>query len=111
MLAELFGNASIEKIFFFLLLNDTCYGTQLSKVFEEPVSNMQKALQRLELGGIIVSTMVGKTRVYQFNPRWPFLKEFKIFLQKAYNFIPESIRYQYYENPVRKRPRRKGKPL
>ena len=111
MLRELFGNSTIEKILFFILMNKTCYGAQLSKVFDIPVSNVQKALERLELGGVLVSLMVGKTRVYQFNPRWPFLKEFKSFLQKAYSFLPEDIHKQYYRRPIRKRPRRKGKPL
>ncbi len=111
MLKELFGNNTIEKICFFLLMNKTCYGALLSKVFDVPVSSIQKGLERLEYGGIVVSVMVGKTRVYQFNPRWPFLKEFEMFLKKAYSFLPEEMRLQYYERPIRKRPRRKGKPL
>ncbi|MCB1117735.1 MAG: winged helix-turn-helix transcriptional regulator [Chlamydiia bacterium] len=111
MLSALFGNSSIEKILFFLLMNKTCYGTQLSTIFNMPVSNVQKALQRLELGGIIASTLVGKTRIYQFNPRYPFLKELEVFLKKAYTFLPESTRNRYYCQTVRKRPRRSGKPL
>ena len=53
----------------------------------------------------------GKTLIYEFNPRYPFLKELKVFLQKAYEFFPEEIREKYYEPSIRKRPRRQENPL
>lgn len=59
------------------------------------------ALARLELGGIIVSHKEGKTLMYQFNPRYPFLDELKAFLGKAYTFLPEEIQQKYYE-PMRR---------
>lgn len=110
MLEYLFGNVIIEKILFYLYVNQKCYPSQLSKTFETPLYSFQRALQRLEKGGVIVSHYEGKTLIYQFNPRYPFLKELKIFLDKAYNFFPKEIR-QYYEPITRKRPRRSGKPL
>lgn len=111
MLEPLFGSKSIEKILFFMLINNKCYGSQLSKVFEESLSPFQKGLDRLERGNIIVSFLEGKTRMYQFNPRYPFLSELKDFLQKAYEFLPSEYKERFYETKVRKRPRRKGKPL
>lgn len=111
MLEPLFGSKSIEKVLFFLLINRRCYGSQLSKVFKESLSPFQKGLDRLEAGNIIVSFLEGKTRIYQFNPRYPFLSELKTFLQKAYKFLPLEYKEQFYEIKVRKRPRRKGKPL
>lgn len=111
MLVPIFGNKNVEKIFFFLLMNEHCYGRQLSLVFDQSITPFQKALERLESGSIVVSFLEGKTRFYQFNPRYPFLKELKDFLVKAYEFIPQSQKNQYYERKIRKRPRRKGKPL
>ncbi len=110
MLESLFGSKTIEKILFYLLANDRCYGSQLSRVFDESLSPFQKGLDRLEAGGIIVSFLEGKTRVYQFNPRYPFLSELKEFLQKAYEFLPSELKDRFYQPVVRKRPRRKGKP-
>jgi hypothetical protein len=107
----LFGNSVIEKVLFFLLRNEKVYPTQLSKVFEIPLFSCQTALERLEKGGIVVSHTEGRTRLYQLNPRYPMLKELIYFLEKAYTFLPEKMRSKYYENPNRKRPRRKGKPL
>ena len=111
MLENLFGNSVIEKILFFLLLNEKTYASELSRVFEISLFSFQTALERLEKGGILVSYKEGKTRLYQLNPRFPMLKELVLFLKKAYTFLPESFCRKYYERPIRKRPRRKGKPL
>jgi hypothetical protein len=111
MLESLFGTPLIEKVLFYLVVNGKCYPSQLMNTFQEPLYGLQRALARLEKGGVIVSYKEGKTRVYEFNPRYPFLHELKIFLQKAYSFFPEEIREKYYEPLIRKRPRRQGKPL
>jgi len=111
MLEALFGNPTIEKILFYVLKNKTCYALQLKQQFQTQLSTMQHALQRLEAGGILVSTLVGKTRIFQFNPRYPFLKKLCAFLQYAYETLPQDIQDKYYEAPIRKRPRRTGKPL
>lgn len=111
MLESLFGNAVIEKILFYLVVNEECYASQLREVFQVPLFSFQRALARLEKGGIIVSQRKGKTLLYQFNPRYPFLKELKLFLEKAYDGFPQDIREKYYEQMTRKRPRRQGKPL
>jgi hypothetical protein len=110
MLESLFGGKNIEKILFFLLVNQSCYGGQLARTFQQALSPIQKALDRLENGGIIVSFLMGKTRIYQFNPRYPFLQELKSLLKKAYTFIPQDFKNNYYEPKIRKRPRKKGKP-
>ena len=111
MLENLFGNPVIEKILFYLLMNQKCYPSQLRTVFQLPLYSFQRALGRLERGGIIVRHKEGKTVVYQFNPRYPFLEELENFLQKAYEFFPEEFRNRYYEPTERTRPRREGKPI
>jgi predicted transcriptional regulator len=79
MLEALFGNESIERVFFYLLKNKTCYALQLKKQFQSTLSPMQQALLRLERGGILVSTLVGKTRIFQFNPRYRSITYGQIF--------------------------------
>ncbi|MCP5506549.1 MAG: ArsR family transcriptional regulator [Chlamydiales bacterium] len=111
MLERLFGNTTIEKVLFDILVNESTYASKLAKIFNSQVYSIQKALKRLEQGGIIVSQAAGKTVLYCFNPRYPFLKELKEFLRKAYQSLPEKMRLDYYERVARKRPRRKGKPL
>ncbi len=111
MFNELFGSKYTEKILFYLLRNRRGYGNQLARALAAALSPIQKSLDRLENGGILVSYLEGKTRLYEFNPRYPFLEELKNLLEKAYTFIPKEQKERYYEPKVRKRPRRKGKPL
>ena len=111
MLENLFGNSVIEKVLMYIVKNKKTYASELSKVFELPLFSFQTALERLEKGGIIVSQMVGRTRLYEFNPRYPLLAELTCLLEKALSFLPKAFRDKYYCPPIRKRPRRKGKPL
>jgi len=111
MLDGLFGNPVIEKILFFLLKNHKTYPSELSQIFAIQIFRFQTAFERLEKGGIVVSYKEGKTRLYQFNPRFPMLKELLLFLEKAYTFLPKEYHDKYYQSFKRKRPRRPGKPL
>ncbi len=56
-----------------------------------------------------MSSMIGRTRLYEFNPRYPLLKELRMLLEKAMQFLPddEIQRLTIFRN----RPRRKGKKL
>jgi len=51
----------------------------------------------------------GRTRVFEFNPRYIFLPELKALLEKAFSFYPQEERNRL--QMVRRRPRRTGKPL
>lgn len=108
MLETLFGNATIEKILFCLSVYGDAYAKQMADLFEIPINGIQQQLRRLEDGGVLVSQLKGKTRVYQFNPRYPFLKQLKLLLDSARTVLPESEIDRYYRR--RTRPRRKGKP-
>ncbi len=110
MLETLFGSPIIEKILFYLLVNEKGYGSKLRKIFNIPLYSVQRALAKLERGGVVAAQLEGKTRIYRFNPRYPLLNELKAFLQKAYDFLPQDRKEKYYEPILRKRPRRKGKP-
>ena len=109
MLEALFGNSTVEKILFTLLVYVEGYPLGMAKTFKAPVNRIQQQLKRLENGGIVASRLVGRVRIYTFNPRYPFLKELQAFLTKAYEFIPEKEKEAYYRK--RTRPRRAGKPL
>jgi hypothetical protein len=109
MLEGLFGNPVIEKIFFTILVYNESYALGLARTFDEPVNKFQQQLKRLEEGGVIVSRLVGRTRVYTFNPRYAFLKELTAFISRAYEFVPEPEKERFYSK--RTRPRRTGKPV
>lgn len=110
LLENLFGNQNIEKILFVLNIEGKCYAKQLSDRFGTALNGFQQALRRLERGGVLVSLTEGRTRIYMFNPVYPFLKELRLLTVKAYEYVPQPQKEKYYEPIVRTRPRRAGKP-
>jgi len=71
-----------------------------------PVST--SPMKRLENGGIVSSRLMGKVRLYTFNPRYPFLRELRQLIESSYKFLPDSEKEKFYRR--RTRPRRAGKP-
>lgn len=109
MLEELFGSKNRERVLQFILAHKEGYAKEISDFYGSSLDPIQKQLDRLEIAGILVSKKVGRTRLFMFNPRYAFLEELKALLQKAFEFYPpEEIERL---SMVRKRPRRKGKPL
>ncbi len=111
MLEYLFANKNVEKILMYLNLHGKANGTELSRSFETALDPIQKTLKKLEEGGLLASFLEGKTRVFKWNPRYPFLKEIQNLAEKAYTFLPLSIQERYFQQKKRKRPRKSGKPL
>lgn len=111
MLEYLFSNKNVEKILMYLCLHGKANATQLSRTFKSALDPIQKTLKKLEEGGLLVSFLEGKTRVFQWNPRYPFLEEVRVLAEKAYSFLPADIQKIQYQPIQRKRPRRTGKPL
>jgi hypothetical protein len=111
MLEYLFGNKNIEKILIYVLLHGKANATELTKAFNSSLDPIQKTLRKLEQGGLLVSFLEGKTRVFQWNPRYPFLNEIQALAKSSYEFLPSEIQQSNYQADKRKRPRRNGKPL
>lgn len=109
MLEPLLGSKSSEKVLIFITARGEGYAREISRFFGMALDPIQKQLDKLELGGVIVSNTKGRTRIYVFNPRYPFLKELKLLLDKALSFYPEEEREKLIMN--RRRPRRRGKPI
>ena len=109
MLVPLFGTENSERVLIFLLARNEGYAREISQFFDANLYAVQRQLDKLEAGGVLVSRTVGRTRLYQFNPRYAFLTELKLLLEKAFSFYPADIREKLLMN--RRRPRKRGKPL
>ncbi len=109
MLEAIVGSKSSEQVFIFLIARNEGYATEIAKFFGADLYAIQKQLERLENSDVLVSNKVGRTRVYQFNPRYPFLKELKGLLERVLSFYPDDIQEKLVMN--RRRPRKKDKPL
>lgn len=109
MLAPLLGSENSERVLIFLLTRENGYAREIAQFFDANLYAIQKQLEKLEAGGVLVSKTAGRTRLYQFNPRYPFMGELIALLEKALSFYPEEVRERLMMN--RRRPRGRGKPL
>jgi DNA-binding MarR family transcriptional regulator len=73
------------------------------------LSQVQKQLDRFEEAGILVSKLMGRVRIYSFNPKLGVTKKLKDLIQVFYDAIPLDQKEQLFK--ARRRPRRKGKPV
>jgi hypothetical protein len=96
MLKMLLGCRSVEKVLFFLLVNEKCYAHQLHRTLQTSLTPIQKALNRLENGSVLMSYQEGKQRIYQFNPDYPLLSELEFLLNKAFSLLPIQDKKSYY---------------
>ena len=108
MLEPLLGSENSERVLIFLLTRNEGYAREIAQFFDANLYAIQRQLDKLEAGGILVSRTAGRTRLYQFNLRYPFLKELKQLLEKAFTYYPENLRENLMMN--RRRPRKRGKP-
>ena len=109
MLEVIFGSKNRERVLQFILANNEGYAKEIADFYGTSVDPIQKQLEKMELGGVLVSKSVGRTRLFVFNPRYAFLNELKALLEKAREYYsPEEIEALTMR---RKRPRRAGKPL
>lgn len=103
MLDSLFSNQNIEKILFFLLVNNKCFGAQLRRILELPLTPIQNALLRLEKCGVITSYHEGKTRVYRMNCGYPLYNEIEALVKKAFSLLSTEEKRRYYAQEEDKR--------
>lgn len=109
MLEPLFGSINRERVLMYLYSRDEGYAREIARFYKTDLSQIQKQLERLDIGNIVYSKNFGKTRLYSLNPRYPFLDELKALLEKVLSFLPPDEFEKLTRS--RRRPRRKGKPL
>jgi len=109
MLEPLLGSLNCERVLMFIYGREEGYPREIARFYNTELYPVRKQLDKLEAGGILASRVAGRTRIYIFNPRYPFLKELKGLLKKALSFYPPEEQEKLLM--VRRRPRRRGKPL
>jgi DNA-binding IclR family transcriptional regulator len=109
MLGSLLGSVNKERVLVYLAARDKGYAREIARFFDAPLSPVQNAMDKLESAGAVVSRLVGTTREYQLNPRYPALSELTTLLNRALSLYPPALKEQL--TTARTRPRRKGKPL
>jgi len=109
MLENLLGSINKERVLIFLFCRKNGYAKEIAEFFDVPVTPILNQLNNLESSNILVSEQKGRTRLYQLNPRYSFINELNLLLEKALNFYPDDLRDLLQNN--RRRPRKKGKEI
>ena len=109
MLANLLGSVNKERVLVYLAGRGRGYAREISRFFEAPLFPIQNAMEKLEAAGVLVSRTVGRTREYEFNPRYPAHRELEALLNRSLSLYPAAMKEKLLVH--RTRPRRKGKPL
>ena len=109
MIEVILGSKNVERVLIYIYARGEGYAREIARFYETDLLPIQKQLDKLEAGGVLVSREVGKPRPYVFNLRYPFLDELKALLEKALSFYSEKERKELMMN--RRRPRARGKTL
>jgi hypothetical protein len=109
MIEVLLGSKNAERVLIYIFSREEGYPREIARFFNTDLKSIQKQLDKMEAGGVLVSREVGRTRPYVFNPRYPFLNELRSLLEKALSFY--SVEEQEELKMNRRRPRARGKAL
>ena len=109
ILEAIFGNKTAANVLLFIENYESGYASRIADTYGIPLSAVQDQLRKLESAGVLVSRTVGRTRVFEFNPRDPSVRNLRRFLAEELKLIPESLVKKYFRE--RQRPRRSGKPI
>jgi DNA-binding transcriptional ArsR family regulator len=103
-----FGSRARTRVLLALRLLGESYPRELARLLDTPLFSIQRALQGLEQDGLVAGRAVGRTRVFQINPRYFARAALEDFLLRLSE--PEAeLRGRVAS--LRRRPRRTGKPL
>lgn len=95
MINALFGNQSIVKVLYYLLVNGHCYASALRKQFGSALTPFQNALELLEREGVLMSELHGKTRLFRFDPGYPLLVDLEKLIQSAFLLLSPDEKKKY----------------
>lgn len=109
MLEVILGNQTASKMMLYLFHYGEAHASGMAKDMRIALSQVQKQLDKFELGGVLVSKKLGTTRIYEFNPKLGVVKKLKELIEAFYEAIPLEEREKLFSE--RRRPRRKNKPV
>ena len=103
----IFGSRSAAQVLLFLEAYGSGHALRIARTYSVSVSAIQRQLRRLERDGVLVSRMVGRARLFEFNTRSPSVRNLRDFLEAELDLFPEEEARAYYRQ--RQRPRRTRK--
>lgn len=83
MLDTLFGSKTATLVLLFIQRQGEVYATQIAKDLRIPLNMVQKQLDRLTLGKLLVAKPIGRRKVYSWNRNYPLLGPLKRLLAQG----------------------------
>ena len=108
-LEAILGNRTAALVLLFIEAYGEGHANRIATTYEIRLRSVQVQLQKLESNGVLVSRLVGRTRVFTWNPRSPTVRNLRTFLRAELDALPKDQVKRYYRQ--RQRPRRTGKKL
>jgi hypothetical protein len=109
MLEAIFGNRTAERVFLHIYHYGEVHARAIADDYGVVVNPIRSQIEKFENAGILVGKAAGRTRLYSFNKKSPFVKPLQELLKIAYESIPIEEREVLFA--ARRRPRKKGKPV
>jgi DNA-binding transcriptional ArsR family regulator len=106
---EVLLGRTASRLALYLFHYGEAYPTGAARDLGVQQSAVQRQLEKLEAAGFLVSKLVGRTRLYTFNPKNPATGKLKELVGVFYEGMPLRERERMF--PTRRRPRRRGKPV
>lgn len=103
-----FGSTARTRVLVTISLLGETYAREMSRLLEIPLAGVQGALRTLERDGLVVGRSIGRTRVFEINPRYYARRELLSYLERLREAEPDLGTAVEH---LRRRPRRSGKPL
>ncbi len=103
-----FGSQTRTRLLIAFELLRQSYARELARLLEAPLSVVQKGLASLERDGLIAGRLMGRTRLFEINPRYFAAKELGGFLTRL---AAADTDIKRRVAALRRRPRRTGKRL
>jgi len=88
MLSSLLGSKNAERILLFLLVNESCYASEVQRAFGIPLTPLQSIMHKLEKAGVVSFETAGKIKLCRLNPSYPLYNELKALLKAAFVHLP-----------------------
>jgi predicted transcriptional regulator len=109
MLELIFGNKTAVKILLHIYHYGEIHASGIANDYNIALTPILKQLERFELAGVLISKEIGRSRLYSFNPKSSYTNHIKSILKINYDNLSLEEKEKIFN--IRRKPRRKGKPI
>jgi hypothetical protein len=105
---RLFGSRRRTEVLLATALLEETYARELARVLGAPLISVQRIVDALDVAGVFATRLTGRLRRITLNPRYFAVKELEMLLRRlalADQPLVDAV------GAIRRRSRRKGKPL